>query len=72
MYKIATLSKLEKLKLAGLCIKSATATVGGSLILVEGYPYLTVAILAIGVVANEVVSFVKEKENQFQKEKSND
>lgn len=66
--KIATLSKLEKLKLAGLCVKSATAVGGGSLILVEGHPYLTIFILAMGGVANEVISFVREKENQVQKE----
>lgn len=62
--KIFTLSKIEKLKLIGICIKSATAIVGGSLILVEGHPYLSIGILALGGVANEVVSFIKEKENQ--------
>jgi len=61
--KIFTLSKIEKLKLIGLCIKGATGIIGGSLILVEGHPYLTVCILALGGVANEVVSFIKEKEN---------
>lgn len=66
--KIATLSKLEKLKLIGLCIKAATAIGGSSLILVEGHPYLTIVILGFGGMANEVVSFIKEKENQVQKE----
>jgi len=61
--KITGLSKIEKLKLIGLCVKASTAIVGGSLILVEGHPYLSVAILAIGAVANEVVSFIKEREN---------
>lgn len=62
--KVLTFSKVEKLKLIGICIKSATAIVGGSLILTEGHPYLSLAILAIGGVANEVVSFIKEKENE--------
>lgn len=62
--KIFGLSKIEKLKLIGLCVKSATAVVGGSLILMEGHPYLSVSILALGGVANEVVSFIKERENK--------
>ncbi len=63
--KIYSLSKVEKLKLIGLCIKSSTAIAGGSLILSEGHPYLTLSILCIGGAANEVVSFIKEKENQL-------
>jgi len=63
--KIFSLSRIEKLKLIGLCIKSVTGIAGGSLILVEGHPYLTVSILAIGGVANEIVSFIKEKENKL-------
>lgn len=62
--KIFGLSRIEKLKLIGLCVKSATAVVGGSLILMEGHPYLSVSILALGGVANEVVSFIKERENK--------
>jgi len=62
--KITGLTRVEKLKLIGQCVKAATAIVGGSLILVEGHPYLATAILAIGGVANEIVSFVKERENK--------
>ncbi len=58
------ISKIEKLKLIGLCIKAATAIVGGSLILTEGHPYWSIAMLALGAIANEVVSFIKEKENK--------
>jgi hypothetical protein len=61
--KIFSLTKIEKLKLIGTCIKAATGIAGGSLVLSEGHPYLTIAILAIGAVASEVVSFIKEKEN---------
>lgn len=62
--KIFSLSKVEKLKLIGLCIKSATGIIGGSLILIEGHPYASICILALGAVASEVVSFIKEKENE--------
>lgn len=61
--KITGISKIEKLKLIGLCVKAATGIIGGSLVLSEKHPYTTLAILAIGGVANEVVSFIKEKEN---------
>ena len=61
--KILGINKIEKLKLIGLCVKAITAVIGGSLILVEGHPYLSITILAIGAAANEVVSFIKEKEN---------
>ena len=70
--KILTLSKLEKLKLAGLCIQAVTGVIGGSLILSEGYPYTTLAVLAIGALANQVVSFIKEKENLNIHEKPTD
>lgn len=62
--KIVSLSRIEKLKLIGLIIKSITAIVGGSLILAEGHPYISVSILALGGAANEIVSFIKEKENE--------
>lgn len=62
--KIFSLSKIEKLKLIGLCVKAATGIIGGSLVLVEGYPYLATSILAIGAVADAVVSYIKEKENE--------
>jgi hypothetical protein len=61
--RMFTLTKIERLKLVGLCIKAATGIVGGSLILSEGHPYWSISILAIGGVANEIVSFIKEKEN---------
>lgn len=62
--KIFSLSKLDKLKLIGQCIRAATAIIGGSLVLVEGHPYLATGVLALGAVANEVVSFIKERENE--------
>jgi len=58
------LSSYDKLKLVGLIIKAISGVVGGSLILSEAKPYLTLAILALGAAANEVVSFLKDKENK--------
>ena len=68
--KIFSISKIEKLKLTGLCIQAVTGVIGGSLILAEGYPYTTLAVLAIGAVANQIVSFIKEKENEYNEKKS--
>lgn len=59
-----TLSKIEKLKLTGLCIEAVTGVIGGSLILSQAYPYVTLSVLAIGAVATKIVSFIKEKENK--------
>lgn len=62
--KILSLNKVEKLKLIGQSIRAATGVFGTSLILSEGHPYVTISILAIGAIANEVVSFLKERENK--------
>jgi aerobic-type carbon monoxide dehydrogenase small subunit (CoxS/CutS family) len=62
--KIVGLSKIEKLKLIGQCIKAGTGIIGGSLVLVEGHPYTATVILALGAISAEVVSFIKEKENK--------
>lgn len=64
MKKVLNLSKFEKFKLIGLCIKGATGIIGGSLIIAEGHPYLSLTVLAIGAVANEFVTFIKDKENE--------
>lgn len=56
------LTTYDKYKLIGLIIKSITGVIGGSLILTETHPYLTLFILAIGAGANEWVSFLKDKE----------
>ena len=62
--KIFNLSKIDKLKLIGLSIKAATGIIGGSLVLVEGHPYIATAVLVLGAVANEFVSYIKEQENK--------
>lgn len=57
------MNKVDKLKLIGLCIKAISGVIGGSLILTEHRPYLTLTILAIGAAANEIVTFIKDKEH---------
>lgn len=55
-------TKYDKYKLVGLIIKSVTGIIGGSLILTENHPYITLIVLSIGAAANEGVSFLKDKE----------
>lgn len=56
------ITKYQKLKIIGLVIKSVTGVIGGSLILTENHPYWSIAILAIGAGANELVSALKDLE----------
>lgn len=61
--KIIGLNRIEKLTLISRCVKSVTAIIGGSLIISEGHPYITMTVLSIGGVANEVCSYLKDKES---------
>jgi hypothetical protein len=51
--------KPNKAKLVALCIKSVTAVIGGSLILEQNHPYITITVLALGAIANEIINFYK-------------
>jgi hypothetical protein len=62
MKKIKELSKYERYKLFGLIVDAITGVVGGSLVLQEGHPYITLGVLATGAAANKTVSFYKERE----------
>lgn len=62
----------DKLKMVGLIIKSVTGIIGGSLVLTENHPYITLTVLAIGGAANEFVSVLKDKEVKKPKGESND
>ena len=44
-------------KLIALCIKSVTAILGASAILSEQKPYISLGILCIGAIANEIINF---------------
>lgn len=56
--------KSNKLKLIALCIKSITGVLGASMILTEQRPYITLAILCAGAVANEITNFINEEEKE--------
>lgn len=58
------LSKLDKFRLIGLLIKSVTGIIGGSLILEENHPYITLTVLAVGAAANEFVNFLQAKQTK--------
>ncbi len=60
--KLLNFTKYDKYKLVGLCIKAATGIVGGSMIVSEGHPYITLAVCSIGAVSNEIVNFIRDKE----------
>jgi hypothetical protein len=44
-------------KLIALCVKGATGVIGGSLVLSNSHPYLTLGVLAIGAITNEIINF---------------
>lgn len=54
----------DKWELAALCIKGLTGVLGGSMILENNHPYLTLAICGVGAVANEVVIFIQKRKNE--------
>lgn len=54
----------ERLMLIGLCVKSVTGVVGGSLIFAQEYPYWAISVLSVGAIANEIISFIKAKSNK--------
>lgn len=54
--------KSNKIKLIALCIKAVTGVLGTSLILNQNHPYLALAILALGALANEVLNFITDNE----------
>lgn len=55
--------KSKKIKLIALCIKAVTGVLGASMILTQQRPYLTLLILCVGAVANEITAFMNEEQN---------
>lgn len=51
----------KEMKLIALIIKGVTGVLGASLILQEGHPYLTLAVLAIGAGVNEYLLFIEKR-----------
>ena len=59
-----SLTKIEKIKIVGLVVKAVTGVLGASLILTEHHPYLSILVLVAGASANEVLNFIKEREDK--------
>lgn len=57
--------KSKKIKLLALCIKAMTGIVGGSLVLSNEHPYLSIAVLATGAAADEIVKFFSGTEEEI-------
>jgi hypothetical protein len=55
-------NKNKKAKVIALSIKALTAVFGTAAVLEENHPYITLCILGIGAVANEVINFYKWEE----------
>jgi len=55
--------KSKKIKLLALCIKAVTGVLGASMILTEQRPYVTLAILCVGAISNEILNFISSEEN---------
>lgn len=56
--------KSKKIKLAALCIKTVTGILGASSILTEQHPYVSLTILCIGALANEILNFISSEEQE--------
>lgn len=50
-------NKTSKAKLLALCIKAVTGVIGGTLIIEQNHPYLSLSVLCIGAISNEIINF---------------
>ena len=53
--------KSKKIKLIALCFKAVTGILGASAILTEQHPYICLAILSAGAIADEILGFINEE-----------
>lgn len=53
--------KTKEIKLLLLCIKAITGVLGASMLLTDKHPYITLVILCIGALMNEILNFIYEK-----------
>lgn len=72
MSRIILFTRLDWIKLIALCVKGITGVIGGSMIINQEHPYTTIAVLSAGVVANEFVQVIKDKEVKKQSKISQD
>lgn len=54
--------KSNKIKLIALCFKAVTGILGASAILTQQHPYICLAILCAGAIAEEILGFINEKQ----------
>lgn len=57
---VNNLKKMKKWELVALCIEAATGIIGGSMVLEQNHPYLTLVILATGAIATKIANYIKE------------
>ncbi len=53
---------MKKLALIAMCIEAATGIIGGSMVLEQNHPYITLAILATGAVATKITNYIKDNQ----------
>lgn len=49
----------DKYAILAFSVKAITGVVGTSLVLEQNHPYITVTVLALGAVTNEIIDFYK-------------
>ncbi len=64
--------KSKRIKFIAICIKSVTGVLGASMILTEQKPYVTLIILSLGAIANEILNFMNaEQQTPFPEDRNN-
>ena len=48
---------MEKLALLAMCIEAVTGVIGGSMVLEQNHPYITLTVLATGAVATKITNY---------------
>ena len=66
------MKKHDKIVLASRIVKAATGAIGAQMILDNANKYGILTVLAVGAIANEILSFYKEKEYKSTKNKDNE
>ena len=66
------MKKHDKIVLASRIVKGVTAMIGADLITSGANKYVTLTVLALGAISNEVLSYYKEKEYKSVKKNQNE
>ena len=57
---IKKIKNMEKLALLAMCIEAVTGVIGGSMVLEQNHPYITLTVLATGAVATKITNYFKD------------